>query len=57
MTKLIIHAGLAKTGTTSLQSFLHRNKEHLKHSCNLVYSGSFLHDVSAHHKLAMLARS
>jgi|GEM_PF-2464022 len=57
MTKLIIHAGLAKTGTTSLQSFLHRNKEHLKHSCNLVYSGSFLHDVSAHHKLAMLAKS
>ena len=57
MTKLIIHAGLAKTGTTSLQSFLHRNKEHLKQSCNLVYSGSFLHDVSAHHKLAMLVKS
>ncbi|PRO71949.1 hypothetical protein C6Y40_19260 [Alteromonas alba] len=57
MTKLIIHAGLAKTGTTSLQSFLHRNKENLKNSCNLVYSGSFLHDVSAHHKLAMLVKS
>lgn len=57
MTKLIIHAGLAKTGTTSLQSFLHRNKENLKQSCNLVYSGAFLHDVSAHHKLAMLVKS
>ena len=57
MTKLIIHAGLAKTGTTSLQSFLHRNKENLKRSCNLVYSGYFLHDVSAHHKLAMLAKN
>lgn len=52
MSKLIIHAGLAKTGTTSLQSFLFEHTVFLRAE-KVLYSKRFLHDGHAHHKVAM----
>ena len=39
--KLFLHIGTAKTGTTNIQEFLRKNKEHLKKQDILIPSSIF----------------
>lgn len=54
--RLIIHAGFAKTGTTTLQSFLNTHRDELLNE-KILYPLQFLHDGSAHHKIPMLIKA
>lgn len=56
MTKLIIHAGFAKTGTTSVQTHCFEHFDELLKN-KIYYSDVFLHDTSAHHSLAMMVKT
>lgn len=56
MNKLILHIGLAKTGTTTLQNYFHNNKKNLE-ELGISYPSEFLHDGGAHHLLAILAKN